>query len=96
MARRSRRRRPTEHVPLDLSRLRGMVRTELGQDGHEYSVRAVRGSEKEYRCPGCQQLVAAHTEHVVVWPADHLFGSEAAVRERRHWHHGCWQRLGRR
>jgi len=81
---------------LDLSRLRGMARTEIGRDGRQYSVRQVRGSDREYRCPGCNQLIAVNTDHVVVWPADHLLGDDAAVGERRHWHGGCWPRLGRR
>jgi hypothetical protein len=29
--------------------------------------------------------------HVVVWSAEHFFGDEAAVRDRRHYHSYCWQ-----
>lgn len=85
------RRRPNHagHVPLDLDRLQGMARTERGPGGRAYSVRRVRGSEKEFRCPGCNQLIATGTGHVVAWPQDHIFGEDAALAERRHWHTGC-------
>jgi hypothetical protein len=70
---------------------------ETKADG-EWLVRSVTGSAtaKSYRCPGCQQLVAPATPHLVVWPADPsllaaLSGDEA-LDERRHWHTGCWRR----
>jgi hypothetical protein len=32
----------------------------------------------------------------VVWPADHLFGEQAGLGDRRHWHTPCWRgRSGR-
>ncbi|MGQ0843653.1 MAG: hypothetical protein ACT4QF_05920 [Sporichthyaceae bacterium] len=45
---------------------------------------------KSYRCPGCQQLIAVGTPHVLVWPA----GTEGE--DRRHWHTGCWASRDRR
>lgn len=93
MGRRSRR-RPygQEHVPLDPARLQGLPRTEPGPGGEDHVVRRVRGSEKSYRCPGCQQPIAPGTAHVVAWPAEHLLGARAALEERRHWHTACWDR----
>ncbi|KAE8763080.1 hypothetical protein [Georgenia thermotolerans] len=92
------RRRPygAEHVPLDPERLRGMPRSERGPDGGSYSVRQVRGSEKSYRCPGCDQLIPPGVAHVVAWQTDHLLGAQAGIDDRRHWHSGCWQARGRR
>lgn len=49
-----------------------------------YEIRQVMG-EKEYRCPGCDHVVAPRTQHLVVVPQD---DPDA----RRHWHTGCWQR----
>ncbi|MGI8665385.1 MAG: hypothetical protein ACR2N4_05065 [Jatrophihabitans sp.] len=61
--------------------------------GEEYRVRQVSGagSAGQYRCPGCDQLLAAGIAHVVAWPAHDL-----AATNRRHWHTGCWQARGRR
>ncbi|MGN6608215.1 MAG: ATP/GTP-binding protein [Jatrophihabitans sp.] len=61
--------------------------------GVEYSVRAVTGASagREYRCPGCDQVVAAGVPHVVAWPADDLDASD-----RRHWHTPCWAARERR
>ncbi|MEE6296670.1 hypothetical protein [Georgenia wangjunii] len=85
-----------EHTPLDPERLRGVARSESGPSGETFTVREVRGSEKSYRCPGCDQLVEAGTPHVVAWPTDHLLGAEAALADRRHWHRACWGARGRR
>ncbi|QOR69640.1 hypothetical protein IM660_13285 [Ruania alkalisoli] len=98
MARQSRKRRYAEpHPELDVDAvLRGRPRVESGSDGRRWNVRNVAGSEKIYRCPGCLQEIAPGTAHVVAWGEDHLFGAEAALAERRHWHRGCWQARGRR
>lgn len=56
--------------------------------GSDYLVRSLTGrtgEAKVYRCPGCDQTVAAGVAHVVVWPAD-----DAAASDRRHWHTPCW------
>lgn len=97
MGRRSSKRRyGEEHIPLDLEALtRGWTRTESAPDGRTWTVRAVAGGDKSYRCPGCDQLVPAGTAHTVAWQADHLLGDEAALADRRHWHTSCW-RAGRR
>ena len=91
--RRSRKRPYGEaHVPLDLDRLQSVPQTQTGPGGEPYTVRKVRGADKSYRCPGCQQLIAAGTAHVVAWPTEHILGSDVALGERRHWHSACWQR----
>ena len=90
MPRANRPRRP-EHVPL---RPAAAVRRETGADG-DWVVRTVPGSAgaKDYRCPGCDQLIPAGVAHLVTWPA----GDDGAVADRRHWHTGCWaHRLRRR
>lgn len=82
-----------EHVDLDLERVTGGRRSESAPDG-EWVVQQVRGSDREYRCPGCDQLVAAGTAHVVAWRSDALLGDPVA--DRRHWHTACWQSRARR
>ena len=44
---------------------------------------------KTYRCPGCNQDIAARTGHVVVVTLE-------APDLRRHWHTPCWERRDRR
>ncbi len=83
-------RRRDDHVPL---RSAAATRVEVGSDG-EWQVRQVSGSSatRDYRCPGCDQIVAAGTPHVVAWPA----GEDGSVDERRHWHTPCWAARNRR
>ena len=61
----------------------------------DWVVRRISGdTDKTYRCPGCEGLIAPHTPHVVAWPAAGLpvaSGPEA----RRHWHSPCWSRRRR-
>ncbi|MHA6627647.1 hypothetical protein ACU61A_19590 [Pseudonocardia sichuanensis] len=89
MPRSNRPRRP-EHVPL---RSAAVTRRESGSDG-DWVVRSVTGSSatKDYRCPGCEQLIRTGTGHVVAWPADEV----GTVADRRHWHTACWAARGRR
>ncbi|MBI9116084.1 hypothetical protein [Sanguibacter suaedae] len=89
-SRRSRRRPYTEdHRPVDLTRLTGGRRTEVRR-GEEWTVQPVRPSDKTYRCPGCHQDIGPGTEHLVAWATDSLFGPDAALAARRHWHTRCW------
>ena len=81
------------HVPLDLDRASGGRSAESGPDG-EWVVQRLRGSDKEYRCPGCDQLIAAGTAHLVAGRSDDLLGD--GVQGRRHWHPACWQARARR
>lgn len=57
-----------------------------------WNVRTLAGSIKEYRCPGCHQLVQPGTGHLLVWPVQKGLLSAEAIDERRHWHSHCWQR----
>ena len=82
-----------DHVPLDVERATGGRSTLSSADG-EWVVQTVRGSEREYRCPGCDQVVTPGTPHVVAWRSDGMFGD--ALDDRRHWHTACWQARGRR
>jgi hypothetical protein len=63
--------------------------------GVEYRVRPVAGAAssaaRPYRCPGCDQLLAAGVAHLVAWPAEDLEATD-----RRHWHTACWQARDRR
>lgn len=58
----------------------------------EWVVRPVSGqaATKEYRCPGCQQVIPPRQPHVVVWPAHYVAGDGSELR--RHWHTACWRR----
>lgn len=78
---------------LDLDRLRlGFPTTESAPDG-EWTVRtiSVGNAQKVYMCPGCHHSVLPGTAHLVVWREDAMFGAEAGLRERRHWHSNCWR-----
>ena len=62
--------------------------------GEEYTVRAVTGQAdagRQYRCPGCDQLVPSGAPHVVAWPAE-----DTDAGNRRHWHSACWAARERR
>jgi len=98
MSRRPRRRAygaPHPELAAD-SVLGGPRRVDARADGSIWQVRAVRGSDKSYRCPGCDQLILQGVVHLVVWDDEHLFGAESAVADRRHWHSSCWQARDRR
>ncbi|WP_375489200.1 ATP/GTP-binding protein [uncultured Jatrophihabitans sp.] len=64
----------------------GAQRTEMWR-GADYVVRSVTGQSatKDYRCPGCDQLILAGRPHVVTWPA-----ADPDADDRRHWHTACW------
>ncbi len=82
-------------MPLDLDRASGGRSAEHGPDG-EWTVQRVGGSDRTFRCPGCDQLIAPGTPHLVAWAADGMFGVEQALADRRHWHAACWSARGRR
>ncbi|HEY8719820.1 hypothetical protein [Pengzhenrongella sp.] len=84
-----------EHVPLDLERALGGRRSEDAPDG-TWTVQRVKGSDKTFRCPGCQQVIGPHLAHVVAWASDGLLGPTSALEDRRHWHRACWDARGRR
>ena len=70
----------------------GPERVESWPDG-DWTVRRIpgAGSAKAYRCPGCDQEIAAGVGHIVAWPAE-----GGGLDDRRHWHRPCWNhRLNR-
>ena len=86
-------RRPSKHLRPARPLGAGHASAQAKSDG-SWVVRSVPGARagKAYRCPGCQQVVAPGTPHVVVWPAEPAWSSASGVEERRHWHTGCWAR----
>ncbi|MFW0119454.1 ATP/GTP-binding protein [Rothia sp. P5764] len=48
-------------------------------------------AQKTYTCPECMTSIRPGVAHLVVWQEDHMFGSQRAIEERRHWHQHCWQ-----
>ena len=73
--------------------LRGSTEAQETKADGAWMVRPLRGtSDKEYRCPGCSQLIRRGAAHVVAWPVQKALLSEAAIDERRHWHTACWAR----
>ncbi|MGO4384834.1 ATP/GTP-binding protein [Specibacter sp. RAF43] len=78
---------------LDLDRARlGIPERESAPDG-EWAVRTItaRNAQKVYTCPGCNHPVQPGVAHLVVWRQDAMFGAEAGLRDRRHWHSNCWR-----
>ncbi len=68
--------------------------SDVSYQGLQWTVREVRGNDsgRTFRCPGCQQEVAAAMPHTVVWPSETMHG----VENRRHWHTRCWSARDRR
>ena len=66
-------------------------RTTQQRNGEDWTVQSIRSSDKSYRCPGCHQEIPPGTAHVVTWANDSLFGPQAALDARRHWHNRCWE-----
>lgn len=95
----ARNRRPNKYLraaqdsPRDVTRLAyGGARKEIRR-GVDWFVRDIPAhrAEKAYRCPVCGNEVPPGQAHVVAWNAEHFFGDEAAVRDRRHYHAHCWR-----
>lgn len=61
--------------------------------GETWRVMPITGASaaKDYRCPGCDQLVRRGQGHVVVWSEYDADGDD-----RRHWHVACWSARDRR
>lgn len=79
----------------DITRLaHGGARPE-SRSGASWLVRDIPAhrAEKTYVCPACGTDIPIGQAHVVAWRADDLFGDEAAVRDRRHYHLHCWRLL---
>lgn len=85
--------RPSKHLrparPLSSSHASAVVKS----DGR-WLVRSVAGAAatKEYRCPGCNQVITPGVPHLVSWPDVPALHSARGLDERRHWHTSCWQR----
>ncbi|WP_427018480.1 ATP/GTP-binding protein [Pseudarthrobacter sp. P1] len=82
-----------ERPAMDLERARfGIPERESAPDG-EWAVRTITASNaaKTYTCPGCHRQVLPGVAHLVVWSEDNIFGADAGLRERRHWHTNCWR-----
>lgn len=87
------RRRPSKHLRTPRPLGSGHATDAIKSDGR-WIVRSVSGAAatKDYRCPGCDQIIRPGTPHVVVWPADPGLGFDSGPEQRRHWHTACWQR----
>lgn len=90
MGRRNRPKRD-EVSSIDITSTSGRRRTETKR-GDEWVVQDITPARanKDYVCPGCVIPIIIGTPHVVAWHYEGLFGEEAAVRDRRHWHTSCW------
>jgi hypothetical protein len=93
-SRRPRRRGPDpEPEPLDVERILGGARhTEVRRDGTwNVQPQSAAAATKDYSCPGCGLAITPGTAHLVAWRADGLFGEDADLAARRHWHTHCWR-----
>ena len=95
----ARNRRPNKYLraaqdsPRAVTRLASGGARTAGRRGADWFVRDIPAhrAEKAYRCPVCGNEVPPGQAHVVAWNAEHFFGDEAAVRDRRHYHAHCWR-----
>lgn len=78
------------HPELNMDRIFGGRRT-IERFGEDWTVQKIKSSDKIYKCPGCNHDIPAGVSHIVAWANDSLFGREAALSARRHWHVRCWQ-----
>ncbi|KQB83799.1 hypothetical protein [Corynebacterium oculi] len=81
--RRSRRGTPRHYGPRPL----GAVWDTVSIGGYMMRPITAERALKEYRCPGCHQIIPVRMAHVVAWPID------GGAEERRHWHRFCFERL---
>ncbi|BDZ46383.1 hypothetical protein [Naasia aerilata] len=85
--------RKDDEDELDLARLKaGWRRTEVRR-GSAWNVQPISEANalKEYRCPGCGNVVDPGVAHLVVWRADGVLGEANDLADRRHWHTHCWR-----
>ena len=85
--------RAAAEPPRDVTRLANGGASKQMRRGREWFVREIPAhrAEKVYRCPDCGNDIPSGQAHLVAWSAEHFFGDEAAVRERRHYHSHCWR-----
>ena len=93
MPRRRHRDRDQEPEELDFDRIRAGVRRVETKRGSRWVVQPIseKNAQKEYRCPGCDQVIPPRQSHIVAWEELSLMGSQRAVEDRRHWHSYCWK-----
>jgi hypothetical protein len=85
-----------EEPEFDVTRaLLGVKHTETKRDGL-WNVQPLSAANavKTYVCPGCGLDIEPGVAHTVTWRADGLFGEEADLAARRHWHLHCWKIKG--
>lgn len=71
--------------------LASMPRAVSRPDG-DFQVQYLSQARKTYLCPGCNQEIQIGQTHVVAWQTDSIFGTQAGLDQRRHWHRSCWER----
>lgn len=93
MPRKNRRDKSQEYEPLDIARISGGFRRQEFKRGKSWNVQpiSVARALKEYTCPGCTVKITVGVAHLAVWEAESMFGDEAGLRDRRHWHTHCWE-----
>lgn len=93
MPRRQHRDRDQQPPQLDWERIRHGVRRVETKRGSRWVVQPIseRNAQKEYRCPGCDQLIPPGQAHLVAWEEESILGSQRALEDRRHWHSHCWR-----
>ncbi|KMY22541.1 ATP/GTP-binding protein [Actinobaculum suis] len=83
------------HRPLNTVAALGGHSLEEGPNGALYKV--VRTTaKKRYMCPGCNGVITVGEQNVMAWTEDTIWGAQAGIDSRRHWHRSCWEHRGRR
>jgi hypothetical protein len=87
-----RKNRRTEQAlrPINLEAALGSLRIETKR-GKRYQVRKTFDGSSVYKCPGCNNGITQGATSLTVIEQDHIFGEQAAIDERRHWHESCWK-----
>ncbi|MBP1325451.1 hypothetical protein JOF28_000683 [Leucobacter exalbidus] len=85
--------RAAQNPPQDVTRLAYGGASKESRRGVDWLVREIPAhrAEKHYLCPACQTQIPPGQAHIVAWHAEHFFGDDAAVRDRRHYHAHCWR-----
>lgn len=81
------------YEPLDVSKIFMGARKTETKRGREWTVQPISeaNAQKYYVCPGCSGEIAPGVAHLVAWRNDGLFGEQADLDDRRHWHNACWK-----
>ncbi|MDR1033176.1 MAG: hypothetical protein LBL41_00130 [Bifidobacteriaceae bacterium] len=81
-----------EHSEINMRAAAGYERIETKR-GKDYKVTKTLEGSSVYLCPGCNQAIDQGKPSFTVIELNHMFGEQAAIDERRHWHVTCWRRL---